>query len=74
MDNRTALSITQGSRQHILRRERWHYDPIVPLVGCSPQQALTGAPGTVPGSPALNPNCFGALAESGRFERRDPFQ
>ena len=32
---------------------------IVPLVGCSPQQALTGAPGTVPGSPALNPNCFG---------------
>jgi len=34
-------------------------NPIVPLIGCSPQQALTGAPGTVPGSPALNPNCFG---------------
>jgi len=34
-------------------------NPIVPLVNCSPKQAITGASGTVPGMPALNPNCFG---------------
>jgi hypothetical protein len=34
-------------------------NPIVPLApGCTPSNALTGASGTNPGSPALNPNCF----------------
>ena len=34
-------------------------NPIVPLVSCSPKQALTGASGAAPGKPALNPSCFG---------------
>ena len=34
-------------------------NPIVPLVSCSPKQALTGASGTTLGKPALNPSCFG---------------
>ena len=34
-------------------------NPIVPLSSCSPQQALTGASGAIPGKPALNPACFG---------------
>jgi hypothetical protein len=39
-------------------------NPIVPLNGCTPKQALTGASGTnaIPGEPltyALNANCFG---------------
>ncbi len=34
-------------------------NPIVPLApGCTPSSAYTGASGTVPGLPALNPNCF----------------
>jgi hypothetical protein len=34
-------------------------NPIVPLTSsCTPSKALTGASGTNPGSPALNPNCF----------------
>ncbi|MHB8607764.1 MAG: TonB-dependent receptor [Candidatus Acidiferrales bacterium] len=34
-------------------------NPIVPLApGCTPSSALTGASGTVPGSPALNAACF----------------
>jgi len=34
-------------------------NPIVPLTSnCTPAQALTGASGTNPGSPALNPDCF----------------
>jgi hypothetical protein len=34
-------------------------NPIVPLApGCTPSNAYTGASGTVPGLPALNPNCF----------------
>jgi Carboxypeptidase regulatory-like domain/TonB dependent receptor len=34
-------------------------NPIVPLApGCTPSSAVTGASGTVPGAPALNPNCF----------------
>jgi hypothetical protein len=34
-------------------------NPIVPLApGCTPSSAYTGASGTNPGSPALNPNCF----------------
>jgi hypothetical protein len=34
-------------------------NPVVPLSGCSPKQALTGASGATPGTPALNPDCFG---------------
>jgi Carboxypeptidase regulatory-like domain/TonB dependent receptor len=34
-------------------------NPIVPLSGCSPKQALTGASGAKPGFPALNAACFG---------------
>jgi hypothetical protein len=34
-------------------------NPIVPLSGCSPKQALTGASGIHSGVPALNPDCFG---------------
>jgi hypothetical protein len=54
-------------------------NPIVPLVGCSPQQALTGAAGTVPGSPALNPNCFGLPllspgALNGAIPSNDPYE
>jgi hypothetical protein len=33
-------------------------NPVVPLSGCSPAQALTGASGANPGSPALNASCF----------------
>ncbi len=34
-------------------------NPIVPLAqGCTPQSAVTGAIGNVPGKPALNPSCF----------------
>jgi len=34
-------------------------NPIVPLAAnCSPSKAVTGASGTVPGVPALDPNCF----------------
>jgi Carboxypeptidase regulatory-like domain len=33
-------------------------NPIVPLSGCTPQSALTGAIGNTPGSPALKPSCF----------------
>ena len=34
-------------------------NPIVPLSGCTPKQAVTGASGVNPAIPALNPNCFG---------------
>ena len=34
-------------------------NPVVPLSGCSPKQALTGASGATPGEPALNAACFG---------------
>ncbi len=34
-------------------------NPIVPLAGCSPKQALTGKSGATPGVPALNASCFG---------------
>jgi Carboxypeptidase regulatory-like domain/TonB dependent receptor len=34
-------------------------NPVVPLAGCSPQQALTGASGATPGLPALKASCFG---------------
>jgi len=34
-------------------------NPIVPLSGCTPQQAVTGHSGTTPGISALDPKCFG---------------
>jgi hypothetical protein len=34
-------------------------NPVVPLAGCTPKQALTGASGATPGAPALKPECFG---------------
>jgi Carboxypeptidase regulatory-like domain len=34
-------------------------NPVVPLSGCSPQQALTGKSGATPGVPALKASCFG---------------
>jgi hypothetical protein len=54
-------------------------NPIVPLVGCSPQQAMTGASGTTLGFPALNPNCFGLPllapgALNGAIPSNDPYE
>jgi len=34
-------------------------NPVVPLSGCSPKQALTGTSGATPGLPALKASCFG---------------
>jgi len=34
-------------------------NPVVPLSGCTPAQALTGASGATPGQPALKASCFG---------------
>ena len=34
-------------------------NPVVPLDGCTPKQALTGASGATPGVPALAAKCFG---------------
>jgi hypothetical protein len=54
-------------------------NPVVPLSGCTPAQALTGASGTVPGLPALNADCFslpllapGAL--NGAIPSNDPYE
>jgi len=54
-------------------------NPIVPLVNCSPQQAITGASGTKAGFPALNPNCFGLPllapgALNGAIPSNDPYE
>jgi len=54
-------------------------NPVVPLSGCTPQQALTGASGVHAGAPALNPNCFGLplLAEgalNGAIPTNDPYE
>jgi hypothetical protein len=54
-------------------------NPIVPLAGCSPQQAATGASGAQPGVPALNPNCFGLPllapgALNGAIPSNDPYE
>src|ERR1700680_1914006 len=54
-------------------------NPIVPLSGCSPQQALTGASGTTPGSPALKASCFGLPllspgALNGAIPSNDPYE
>jgi hypothetical protein len=54
-------------------------NPVVPLSGCTPKQALTGASGVNPGIPALNPTCFGLplLAEgglNGAIPTNDPYE
>lgn len=54
-------------------------NPIVPLSGCSPQQALTGATGATPGSPALKADCFGLPLLSpgglnGAIPSNDPYE
>jgi hypothetical protein len=54
-------------------------NPVVPLSGCTPQQALTGHSGVDPGLPALNPTCFGLplLAEgalNGAIPTNDPYE
>jgi hypothetical protein len=54
-------------------------NPVVPLSGCTPKQALTGASGVNPGVPALNPTCFGLplLAEGGlnsAIPTNDPYE
>ena len=33
-------------------------NPVVPLSGCTPKQALTGQSGATPGLPALKATCF----------------
>jgi hypothetical protein len=54
-------------------------NPVVPLSGCSPQQAVTGASGVNAGAPALNPNCFGLPllapgALDGAIPSNDPYE
>ncbi len=54
-------------------------NPVVPLSGCSPQQALTGASGATPGSPALKADCFGLPllspgALNGAIPSNDPYE
>ena len=54
-------------------------NPIVPLVSCSPKQALTGASGATPGFPALDASCFGLplLSEgafNGAIPSNDPYE
>ncbi len=54
-------------------------NPVVPLSGCSPKQALTGASGATPGVPALNPSCFGLPLLSpgdlnGAIPSNDPYE
>ncbi len=59
-------------------------NPIVPLNGCTPQQAVTGASGTnaisgEPNSYALNANCFGVPllapgALNGAIPSNDPYE
>jgi len=54
-------------------------NPVVPLSGCTPKQALTGASGTKPGFPALNPSCFGLPllspgALNGAIPNNDPYE
>jgi hypothetical protein len=54
-------------------------NPIVPLAGCSPSQALTGASGATPGKPALKPSCFGVPllapgALNGAIPSNDPYE
>ena len=54
-------------------------NPIVPLSGCTPKQALTGASGATPGLPALKASCFGLplLNEgdlNGAIPANDPYE
>jgi len=54
-------------------------NPVVPLAGCSPQQALTGASGATPGFPALHAACFGLPLLSpgglnGAIPSNDPYE
>jgi hypothetical protein len=54
-------------------------NPVVPLVSCTPKQALTGYSGVYSGAPALNPSCFGVplLAEgalNGAIPSNDPYE
>jgi hypothetical protein len=54
-------------------------NPVVPLTSCTPQQALTGASGAVPGVPALNASCFGLPllspgALNGAIPSNDPYE
>ncbi len=54
-------------------------NPVVPLSGCTPKQALTGASGVHTGVPALNPSCFSVsvLPEgglSGAIPTNDPYE
>jgi hypothetical protein len=54
-------------------------NPIVPLSGCSPKQALTGASGATPGFPALKADCFGLPLLSpgdlnGAIPSNDPYE
>ncbi len=54
-------------------------NPVVPLDGCTPKQALTGASGATPGIPALNPACFGLPllspgALNGAIPSNDPYE
>jgi hypothetical protein len=54
-------------------------NPVVPLSGCTPKQALTGKSGATPGSPALNASCFGLPllspgALGGAIPSNDPYE
>jgi Carboxypeptidase regulatory-like domain len=54
-------------------------NPVVPLAGCSPKQALTGASGATPGVPALKASCFGLPllapgALDGAIPANDPYE
>ena len=54
-------------------------NPVVPLSGCTPKQALTGASGATPGAPALKPECFGLPLLSpgglnGAIPANDPYE
>jgi hypothetical protein len=54
-------------------------NPVVPLSGCTPKQALTGASGVHAGVPALNPSCFSVslLPEgglNGAIPTNDPYE
>jgi hypothetical protein len=54
-------------------------NPVVPLVSCTPKQALTGASGATPGVPALNAACFGVPllapgALNGAIPANDPYE
>ena len=54
-------------------------NPVVPLSGCTPSQALTGASGVHAGAPALNPSCFGLPllapgALDGAIPTNDPYE